>query len=177
MRIVCEEGKLTDLLADLAVHNINLIIADSPMSKSLHVKCFNHRLGECGITFFATRKLASIYSGDFPSILDGAPMLLPSKQSTIRVKLTQWFDEHNVRPRIVGEFDDSALMKTFGQSGTGIFVAPSVIESEIEKQYGVEVLGHAEDVIDQFYAISVERKLTHPAVLAITQSARSELFV
>ncbi len=175
--IVCREGKLPELLSDLAVHTLNLIITDSPMSRTSSIKCFNHSLGQCGLTFFATRKLARIYSGDFPGVLDGAPMLLPGKQTAIRIKLMQWFNEQQIHPRIVGEFDDSALMKTFGQSGAGIFIAPSVIEDEIVQQYGVDIMGRVEDVIDQFYAISVERKLTHPAVLAITQTARSELFV
>lgn len=177
VRIVCPEGKLTELLSDLAVHRLDLVIADRPMSKTLNIKCFNHKLGECGITFFATRNLAKIYTNDFPITLDRAPMLLPSTQASIRTKLMLWFDEQRIRPRIVGEFDDSALMKTFGQSGAGIFIAPSVIEEEVKRLYGVEILGRAKEVIDQFYAISVERKLTHPAVVAITQTARRELFV
>ena len=176
VRISCREGELRELLSALAIHKIDLIIADSPAPKSLNVKCFNHKLGECGITFFATKKLAKIYEGDFPRVLDGAPMLLPTMHSTIRAKIMQWFEEHQIRPRIVAEFDDSALMKTFGQSGAGIFIAPTVIEADIEEQYRMKTIGRAEEVIDQFFAISVERKLTHPAVVAITNMARDELF-
>ena len=176
VRIVCREDKLERLMAELAIQRLDLVIADSPMPSELDVKGYSHKLGECGVTFFATPKLAAAHGGKFPRGLHNAPMLVPGENSIIRGRLMRWFGEQQIQPRIVGEFDDSALMKAFGQSGIGIFVAPSVIADEVRRQYGVEVIGQTEDVTERFYAISVERRLTHPAVVAVTEAARRELF-
>lgn len=176
VRIVCREDKLERLLAELAIQRLDLVIADSPMSSEMNVKGYNHKLGECGITFFATRKLAAVHGSDFPRGLHGAPMLVPGENSIVRGRLMRWFGEQQLQPRIVGEFDDSALMKAFGQSGIGIFIAPSVIADEVRRQYGVEVIGRTDDVSERFYAISVERRLTHPAVVAVNDAARLDLF-
>ena len=176
VRIVCREGKLAGLMADLAIHRLDLVIADAPMPASMSVRGFNHLLGECGLTFFATPALARKYKGRFPRCLDGAPLLLPGEEAAVRPALMQWFESIAVRPKIVGEFDDGALTKAFGKAGTGIFAVPSAIAEEVRRQYGVRSLGSTDAVNERFYAISVERRLTHPAVVAISSAARTELF-
>lgn len=176
VRIVCRENNLEALLAELALHKIDLVIADSPIPHDINVRGFNHQLGECGISFFAAPQLAQTVSEDFPQSLQGAPILLPGEMTVAQSRLLKWFDKLHIHPRIVGEFDDSALMKAFGQAGVGIFIAPTPIAAEVEKQYGVVVIGQTDEVREQFYAISVERKITHPAVAAITETAREWLF-
>ena len=176
VRIVCREDKLERLMAELAIQRLDLVLADSPMSTEMDVKGYSHKLGECGISFFATRKLAALHGRDFPRAMHNSPMLVPGENSMVRGRLMRWFGEQQIQPRIVGEFDDSALMKAFGQSGIGIFIAPSVIADEVQRQYGVKAIGQTEDVTERFYAISVERRLTHPAVVAVTEAARQELF-
>jgi LysR family transcriptional activator of nhaA len=176
-RIVCREGKVAGLMAELAIHQLDIVIADSPMPPRLDVKAFNHLLGECGLTFFATPELASKFSGEFPKRLDGAPLLLPGDDVAVRSKLIRWLEQKRIRPRIAGEFDDSALMAAFGQAGAGIFSAPSAIAELIREQYGVVVVGGTDEVTESFYAISVERRLSHPAVVAISEAARQELFL
>ena len=175
-RIVCREGKFASLLQELAVQRLDIVIADSPVPASVGIKGFGHLLGECGLTFFATAKLAQSCKGPFPDCLDLAPLLLPGEDAAIRPRLLHWLEVAGVRPRIVGEFDDSALMNAFGQAGMGVFAAPSAVASEVRAQYGVVAIGHTDAVTEQFYAISVERRLTHPAVVAITTSARQDLF-
>jgi len=176
-RIVCREGKVSGLMAELAIHQLDIVIADSPMPPRIDVKAFNHLLGECGLTFFATPALARQYPGEFPQRLDSAPLLLPGDDVAVRPKLIRWFDQYRIRPRIAGEFDDSALMAAFGQAGAGIFSAPSAIADQVSEQYGVEVIGTTEEITEGFYAISVERRLSHPAVVAISEAARQELFL
>ena len=176
VRIVCRENNLDSLLAELALHKIDLVIADSPIPQGINVRGFNHQLGECGISFFATPELAPTLIKDFPHSLKNAPLLLPGEMTMAHSRLLQWFDKLHIHPRIVGEFDDSALMKAFGQAGTGIFIAPTPIAAEVEKQYGVVTIGQTDEVREQFYAISVERRITHPAVAAITETAREWLF-
>jgi LysR family transcriptional activator of nhaA len=176
-RIVCREGKVAGLMAELAIHQLDIVIADSPMPPRLDVKAFNHLLGECGLTFFAIPDLANKYAGEFPKRLDGAPLLLPGDDVAVRSKLIRWLEQKRIRPRIAGEFDDSALMAAFGQAGAGIFSAPSAIANLIREQYGVVVVGATDDVTESFYAISVERRLSHPAVVAISEAARQELFL
>lgn len=176
IRITCREDKLERLLADLAIQRLDLVISDSPMPSHLDIKGYSQRLGECGISFFATKGLAERHRGPFPDCLNGAPLLIPGQETVVRSRLQRWFGEQQIRPRIVGEFDDSALMQAFGQSGSGIFIAPSVIADEVIKQYSVELIGQTEAVLESFYAISVERKVKHPAILAITEGARRELF-
>lgn len=178
VRVICREGNVANLLAELALHRLDVVIADSPMPPTVNIRAFNHILGECGLTFFATKSLASQLSDtDFPQCLDGAPMLLPGPDVAIRPKLMRWFEGHHIQPRIMGEFDDSALMKAFGQAGIGVFAAPSSIAKQVEQQYGVIAIGETRKVTEKFYAISIERKLTHPAVVAISEAARMELFL
>ncbi len=176
VRIVCREGVLESLLTELAVHRVDLVIADGPIPPTVNVRGFNHRLGDCGVSFLAAPSLAEQLEEGFPACLEGAPLLLPGETTVVRNRLLKWLDSQHIHPRIVGEFDDSALMKAFGQSGTGVFIAPTPIAREVEKQYGVVVVGQTDEVREQFYAISVERKISHPAVAAITQTAREWLF-
>jgi len=141
----------------------------------LNVRGYNHVLGECGISFLAVPKLARPLRKQFPQSLNGAPLLLPSEINMVQARLFKWLDGLHIHPRIVGEFDDSALMKVFGQAGAGIFIAPSAIADEVAKHYGVQIIGNTEEVREQFYAISIERKISHPAVVAITETARAWL--
>lgn len=175
IHIVCTEGKLPELLAELAVHRMELVIADSPMPPTMNVRGFNHELGSSSISFFASKAVRDQLQGGFPHCLDGAPLLIPSEGTAVRSKLREWFHQQQIHPRIVGEFDDSALMKAFGQAGTGVFVAPTALEATMMREAPVELLGRAEDINEQFFAISVERRITHPAVMAITKHAQDWL--
>ena len=176
IRITCREDKLERLLADLAIQRLDLVISDSPMPSQMDIKGYSQKLGECPVSFFATRDLAERYGQDFPRGMHGAPLLIPGQETVVRSQLMRWFADQNIRPRIVGEFDDSALMKAFGKSGSGIFIAPSVIADEVQAQYGVEMIGQTDAIIESFYAISVERKVKHPGIVAITEAARHTLF-
>jgi LysR family transcriptional activator of nhaA len=176
VHIVCTEDKSERLLAELAVHELDLVLTDAPISPSIKIKAYNHLLGECGVTIFASAKSSTGYKRKFPHSLDGAPFLLPTDNTSSRRLLDQWFDSQGIRPSIVGEFEDSALLKVFGQTGMGLFAAPSVIEEGVKTQYGVQAIGRIDAVRERFYAISVERKLKHPAVVAISEAARQELF-
>jgi LysR family transcriptional activator of nhaA len=177
VRIVCREWKLDSLLAELAAHRLDLVIAGAPIPPSVYVRAFNHRLGESGVSFFASARLFKSLKGKFPACLAGAPMLVPGVDVAERSRLDRWCEANKLRPHVVGEFDDSALMKTFGQHGAGIFIGPTVLESEIESQYRVKTLGRTQEIVEEFYAISVERRITHPCVVAITEAAKDQLFV
>ncbi|WP_373980993.1 transcriptional activator NhaR [Achromobacter sp. JD417] len=176
VRLICREGRLPFLLADLAVHRFDMVIADRPMPGNLNVRGFSHLLGECGLTFFGSPQLLDTLPGTFPALLDQAPFLLPGEDAAIRPRLLRWFDEQDIRPRIVGEFDDSALMNSFGQTGTGLFVAPTATAAYLCKQYRVRAIGHAPAVKEQFYAITTEQRLEHPAVVALSRAAREDIF-
>jgi len=175
LRIVCKENSLDSILAELAVHRIDLVIADSPIPSGLNVRGYNHPLGDSGISFLAVAKLAKSLRKNFPHSLNGAPLLIPSEINVVQARLLKWLEGLHIHPRIVGEFDDSALMKAFGQTGAGVFTAPSAIATEVAKQYGVTIVGQTEEVREQFFAISVERRISHPAVVAITETAREWL--
>jgi LysR family transcriptional activator of nhaA len=174
VRLICHEGKFQDLLAQLSVHRHDLVLADEPLGRQHSVKAFNHPLGTTAMSFFAAPKLAKTLTRGFPQCLDGAPMLIQGTGSAMRQRLEVWLARQPLRPRIIGEFDDAALMKAFGAEGRGVFVTPSVLERETRSQYGVRVLGRATDLVEEFHAISVERRITHPCVVAITQAARAE---
>jgi len=177
VQIVCRADKsVEEFIAELALHRVDVVIADGPAAASLPVRAFSHPLGECGTTFFAEPRLATATRRKFPHSLDGTPFLLPGAPSQVRRSLEQWFVEKDVRPTIVAEFDDSALAKDFGEAGMGVFAAPTVIEAEVLRHYRVKVVGRSQDVRQQFFAISVERKIKHPAVMAICQTAREDLF-
>jgi LysR family transcriptional activator of nhaA len=177
VRLVCHEESYEKLLADLALHTLDIVISDAPVPTGSSVRAFNHLLGETGVSFFGTKELVKRYKRGFPGSLNGAPVLLPLENLTLRRSLNQWFDRNAVKPRVVAEFEDSALLKVFGGDGVGLFPAPTVVEREVASQYGVEVLGRVEEVRERFYAISVERRLRHPAVVAVSEAARQELFV
>jgi LysR family transcriptional activator of nhaA len=177
VRIVCREWKLDSLLAELAAHRLDLVIAGAPIPASVSVRAYNHRLGESGVSFFASARLLKTLKGKFPACLDGAPMLVPGVDAGVRSRLDRWCEANKLRPRVVGEFDDSALMKAFGQRGAGVFIGPTVLESEIETQYGAKTLGRTQEIVEEYFAISVERRVTHPCVVAITEAARDRLFV
>jgi LysR family transcriptional regulator, transcriptional activator of nhaA len=174
-RIVCREGTNTELLAALAVHDIDVMLSDGPIDPAVNVKAFNHLLGECGILLFGAPQLAAKYRARFPRSLDGAPFLLPTSNTAARRSLDQWLESQSIRPTIVAEFEDSALLKVFGQRGLGLFVAPSLISAEVQRQYDVKMVGRLEGVTERYYAISLDRKLKHPAVVAISDAARARL--
>ncbi len=176
IQIVCRESSPTELLADLAVHRLDVVLADGPIPPMTKVKAYNHLLGSCGISFMASSALAKRLRKGFPGSLDGAPVLLPSEDAVLRRDLDTWFESHRLRPLIVGEFDDSALLKSFGQAGEGFFAVPTVVEKEVSRQYQVELVAKTEEVIESYYAISVERRVRHPAVVAICEAARTSLF-
>jgi LysR family transcriptional activator of nhaA len=176
IRVVCREGKTERLLVELGVHEIDVVLADRPSDPTFKVRAFNHLLGECGVTFLGTEALARARRRGFPRSLDRAPFLLPTENTTLRRSLEQWFEALAIRPTTVSEFDDSALLMVFGQAGLGVFAAPSIIEAEIRRQFHVQRIGQTDDLRERFYAISVERKLKHPAVVAISESARRKLF-
>lgn len=176
LQLTCVEGSTNELVSRLSLNEIDVVLADHPISPHLRVRAFNHVLGECGVTVFGVEALARKCSADFPRSLDGAPFLLPTENTVLRRSLEQWFDAAGVRPTMAAEFEDSALLKVFGQSGVGLFAAPSVAEHEVEQQYGVKIVGRLPEVLERFYAISIERRVKHPAVLAITEAARKRLF-
>jgi LysR family transcriptional activator of nhaA len=177
VRLICYEDKLERLFAELAIHQLDLVIADRPLPSELGVKGYNHSLGQCAIAFYAVPELAARYRSRFPHSLDGAPFLLPGDKVAVHAPLARWFNEQQIQPHIIGKFDDSALMKAFGKAGAGVFPAPAILNDEIRAQYGVEVIGCAHEVMVRYYAISIERRLTHPAVVAVSEAAKQSLFV
>jgi len=176
VRLYCREGRLVSLLADLSVHRLDMVIADRAMPADLKVRAYNHLLASSDVTVFGADALVQTLSGKFPALVDSAPFLLPGEDVAIRPALEQWFEAQRVRPRIVGEFDDSALLKAFGQGGAGLFVAPTAIADYVCRQYGVRALGRIESVIEQLYAITTERRMQHPAAVAVSQAASREVF-
>jgi LysR family transcriptional activator of nhaA len=176
VRVVCREWKLDTLLGELALHRLDLVIADAPIPPSVSVRAFSHRLGSSGTSFFASPQVLAACQGPFPACLDRAPMLLPAEESAVGQRLRAWLKARSIHPRVVGECDDSALAKAFGRRGLGVFVGPTVLESEIEPQYGARAFGSAPEVEEEFFAITVERRITHPCVTVITAAARNGLF-
>jgi LysR family transcriptional activator of nhaA len=174
IRILCREDKLDRLLSELAIHRLDLVLADSPMPDQAEVQAYSHALGECGVSFLASPELAARLGGEFPALLNAAPLLVPGEGTAMRGQLMHWLAAQDLHPRIVGEFDDSALMNAFGQGGSGLFPAPSLVVPELLRQHGVVVVGATELLYERFYAISVERRVSHPAVLAIMDTASRE---
>lgn len=177
VRLVCREATLDKLLAELALHTLDVVISDAPVPTGGNVRAFTHVLGESGVSIFGSAALARRYRPGFPRSLDGAPLVLPLENLALRRSLDQWFGKHAIAPRIVAEFEDSALLQVFGSDGAGMFAAPSVVEREVIAQYGVRLVGRADGVRERFYAISAARRLEHPAVIAISDAARRALFV
>jgi LysR family transcriptional activator of nhaA len=175
VRVTCIDGEPNRLLAQLALHELDIVVSDFPASPQLRMKAFNHLLGDCGVTFFGTQELVRQYRRGFPKSLDGAPMLLPGGNTALRRALEQWFDDQGIRPLVRAEFTDSALLKAFGGFGDGVFAAPTAVEDEVQRMYGVSVVGREESVRERVYAISVEKRLKNPAVVAISQAAKRTL--
>jgi LysR family transcriptional activator of nhaA len=176
MRITCVDGEPERLFAELALHELDLVVTDFPAAPRLGTKAFNHLLGECGVAFLATAALARRHRRGFPGSLTGAPMLLPIASTTLRRSLDRWFDDLGIRPLVRGEFADSALLKSFGAAGEGVFAVPAAVEADVRRMYGVEVVGREESLRERFYAISVEKRLEHPAVVAVSRAAKMALF-
>ena len=177
VRLICHEAPLVDLLADLSVHKLDLVLADSPASPALNIRAYNHTLGDSGISFYATRAQAPALREGFPQSLDEASMLMPTYSSSLRRALELWFEHNGIKPNVVAEFEDRALMKAFGEAGVGVFTTPSPVEQDVTSKYGVEIIGRTDEVRERYYAISAERHIRHPAVAAITETARADLFV
>jgi LysR family transcriptional activator of nhaA len=176
VRLICREDRQERLLADLALHELDVVLTDAPLGQTVKVRAFNHLLGESSVALFAAPALAKTYQKRFPNCLAGAPLLLPMENTVLRRSLDQWLSARDLRPRIVGEFEDSALIKSFGRVGVGLFAAPLLMAQAIRAQYGCEMIGPLDGVVERFYAISIERRIKHPAVSAICQSARERLF-
>ena len=173
--VLCREGDLETLMSGLAVHRLDMVLSDRPIPPGFNVKAFNHSLGESGVSLFAATELAERLAPEFPGSLNDAPLLLPIATSALRIQLDDWLDRLDISPQIVGEFEDSALLKAFGEAGTGVFPAPTVIADEVEYTYHARRLGEVQDAREHYYAISPQRKLAHPAVLKIAKAARTGL--
>ena len=164
LRLLCHEGPLADLLAGLALHRLDMVLADRPAPANPNVRVYSHSLGSSPLAWYARTDLAGAARRGFPGSLATVPVLLPTPHVAVRALLDQWFDKHGVRPRIVGEFDDSALLKTFGASGMGVFPAAEMVDAELRTRYAVKRVGPCEGVDEQFFAIGTERKVQHPLV-------------
>ncbi|WP_298869152.1 LysR family transcriptional regulator [uncultured Gimesia sp.] len=175
LRLICHEGEMSELVAALAIHKLDVILTDKTLDPLYRVQAYSHQLGESDVSIVATKELAKKYRRGFPSSLDGAPFLLPMNNSVLRRSMDLWFSELNLAPNVKGEFADSAMLKIAGRQGLGLFAIPACIEDEVIEIYGLSKVGLAAGVKEQFYAISVERKLKHPAVIAIREDARSPL--
>ncbi len=175
LQLVCREERIERLLAELSIHAIDMVLSDSPLTDRGSVRAFNHLLGESTISFFATPVLKKRIKGRFPRSLEGAPILVPTAGSPLRVALESWWQTQRIQPTIVGEFDDPALAMAFGHAGVGVFTAPTAIEGEVSEQYGVSVVGRTEAIRERFYVISPERRIRHPGVAAVVASARELL--
>ena len=176
VHMICREASLDTLLMELAMHRLDLVLTDRPTPPTVSTRVFSHKLGECAVSFFAKDDLKKSLTGDFPGCLNGAPILLPSIGNQLRSRIDRWLDKQHTHPRIIAEFDDSALMKAFGQEGAGVFIAPAAIEAEVELQYQVTAIGRIEEVKEHFYAISVERRVKHPIAFTVLKTARELLF-
>ncbi len=176
VRLECREGNMETLLADLATHRVDMVLTDRPVDAGFSIRAYNHLLGDCAMSLFAAPEVAESYRQGFPKSLHGAPLLMPTDDTMIGSSLKKWCDSQGIRPNIVVECVDHALLATFGQAGKGLFCGPSVLEPQIERQFSVESIGRIESIRERFYAISLERRIRHPGVLAVTNTARRILF-
>jgi LysR family transcriptional activator of nhaA len=174
VKLVCKEDRLEQLAAELSIHRLDMVLADRPLPSNMDIKGYSHPLGECGIAFLAAHAVAGTLGQDFPANLHGAPLLIPGEDSALRVPLLRWLERRGIQPTIVGEFDDSALMSAFGQAGAGVFPVPLTTAQEVMRQYEVVELGQTMEIRERFFAISVERRLSHPAVVAVSEAARRQ---
>lgn len=175
MQLVCRIDKTDRLVGALSLHDLDVVLADAPVPPGLGVRLFNHALGECDVTVFATEELAAQYRRGFPQSLDGAPVILQTGNTALRRSLDQWFASAGLRPRIAAEVEDVALLQVLGQHGMGLFAAPTVVANDIRRAYGVKSLGRLPDVRERFFAITAQRQIAHPAVAALTDAARRTL--
>jgi LysR family transcriptional regulator, transcriptional activator of nhaA len=173
IQLDCVHARPERLLAELATYGLDVVLGDAPAPRTVKVRAYSHLLGECAVSLFGAERLAAAHRRGFPRSLDGAPFLLPSEDSALRLSLEDWFEKEKIRPRVVGTFEDSALLDAFGQAGAGLFAMPASVEAEVRRQYGVRVVGRLDSVRQRFYAITVERKLRNPAVIAISERARA----
>ena len=171
VRLICQEGDQNRLLSDLSINKIDCILTDQPLQLGSHIKAYNHLLVESGFTFFATKDLVKTSNKEFPNNLSDFPWLIQSKQSAVRTRLLSWLEKHNITPNIIAEFDDSSLMKSFGQTGSGVFSSPTLIEEYIAEKYDVEIIGRTDEIKELYYIISPERRLKHPAILEIVNGS------
>jgi LysR family transcriptional regulator, transcriptional activator of nhaA len=176
VRLLCREASLERLVADLALHELDVVLSDAPVAPSLNIRAYNHALGDCEVIWMGTPALAKAHRRGFPKSLDGAPILLPTADTSIRRDLDQWCEAQSIRPLIVGEFEDYGLLRVFGSRGAGVYPTFQVLEKDLKRHYGLQRIGLAKGVRGRFYAISVEKKVRHPAVAAIYESARRSLF-
>ncbi len=176
VRVICREDRGDRLLADLALNELDVVLADAPIGPGVKVQAYNHLLGECGVAFYGQPKLAAAHRGPFPYCLDRAPMLLPTNHNALRPELDEWFSASGIRPLVIGEFDDFSLLRTFAEAGLGFLPAPLVLDQEMRRRYRFQRMGRAEQVQAAFYAISVERRVKNPAVAAICERARQKVF-
>jgi len=172
VKLVCREDRLEQLAAALSIHRLDMVLADRPLPSTMDIKGYSHPLGECGIAFLAARAIADTLEAAFPANLHGVPFLIPGEDSALRVPLLRWLERKDIQPTVVGEFDDSALMSAFGQAGAGVFPVPLTTVQDVMRQYEVIELGRTQEIRERFFAISVERRLSHPAVLAVSEAAR-----
>lgn len=177
VRLICREDKTESLLSDLAIHAVDMVLTDTPLGSNLSIRGFNHLLSETGVVIFGNTRLASRFRKDFPQSLDGAPFLMPAENMPLRRSLDEWFQSLGIQPTVVGEFEDTALMKAFGQAGAGLFAVSTMVEQEVVRQYHVKRAGQTDEVQERFYAISIERRLTHPAVVAVFEAAHRKFFL
>ncbi len=175
VRLVCREDKIERLFADLSASTLDLVLSDAPLTNHAGVRAFNHRLGHTRVRVFGVTALAKRYRKGFPQSLAGAPFLLPTEGTSLRRSLEEWFDRHRILPAVVGEFSDSALLKEFGMAGVGLFAAPAAVAGDIQRMYQVQVVGELKGVREGFYAITLERRLRHPALVAISEAAHRRL--
>ena len=175
-RLVCREADLEGLLADLAIHRLDLVIADRPITATFSSRGYSHELGKSSISFLSTSGIRDTLKGDFPDCLNQAPLLLPTSGSQLRLDIDLWLNQNRITPTIIAEFDDSALMKAFGQEGVGILIIPSVIKEAVMRQYGLEFIGQTDQLSQTFYAISVEKKVSHLTTAAVIETANTVLF-
>jgi LysR family transcriptional activator of nhaA len=176
VKLVCYEDDFESLLGNLSVHKLDVVLTDRPVPSGTTLRVFSHLLGESEISLFGVPELAKRYRAKFPASLNSAPLLLPTRGNAIRGRLDHWFEMHDVRPDVIGEFDDNALLNTFGRNGTGLFPAPSALEKDVKEQFGAVPVGELAGVREQFYAISNERKIQHPAVEAILSASHGKVF-
>ncbi|MDF1662527.1 MAG: transcriptional activator NhaR [Planctomycetota bacterium] len=175
-RLICHEDKAERLLAELALHNFDVVLSDVPVPPNISVRAYNHLLGKCSVALMAEDKLAQRYQDNFPQCLDHAPFLLPTDDTALRKSLDRWFHRNRIRPHIIAEHEDSALLKAFGEGGQGIFPVPAIVAEEVREHYHCQLLGVLEDVEEKFYAITVEKNVQHPAVAMVCQQARDVFF-